>query len=61
MDPTGKSESDSSMIPNQAGQRAYPLSVTKIQGVYNCTASNKAGTSSLLTELKVNGTIYFSL
>ncbi len=44
---------------SQAGPRANFLSIPSVghrhSGVYTCTASNNAGTSSWSTELKVNG------
>ena len=53
------SVSDSSISTSQAGPRASFLSITSVSnrhtGVYTCTASNVAGTSTFSTELKVNG------
>ena len=54
------SVSDSSISTSQAGPRASFLSINSVShrhtGVYTCTASNNAGTSTFSTELKVNGT-----
>ena len=44
---------------SQAGPRANFLSIAAVdhkhRGIYTCTASNDAGTTSFSTELKVNG------
>ena len=54
------SVSDSSISTSQAGPRASFLSIGSVShrhtGIYTCTASNLAGTSTFSTELKVNGT-----
>ena len=54
------SVSDSRISTSQAGHRASFLSINSVShrhtGVYTCTASNNAGTSTFSTELKVNGT-----
>lgn len=55
----GDAVSDSNLATSQAGPRASFLSITSVShrhsGVYTCTASNAAGTTTFSTQLKVNG------
>ena len=48
-----------SLTTNQVGGRASLLTISSIghrhSGLYTCTVSNKAGQTSVTTELKVNG------